>query len=144
MRLTRLCVQLYAAQRQYLSVWHCAVLESGTGSASLTHALARAVAPDGHVHTFEFHEARCWSVVMCTLHAGHQHQAIRSRVQDRIFCVQVRAQEAEADLIRNGLGGLVTVRQRNVEEQGFPAELVGRADALFLDLPGPWKVCHDM
>ena len=52
----------------------------------------------------------------------------------------MRAQEAEADLSRNGLGGLVTVRQRNVEEQGFPAELAGRADAVFLDLPGPWKV----
>ncbi|KAK9826086.1 hypothetical protein WJX81_000802 [Elliptochloris bilobata] len=85
----------------------CTVLESGTGSASLTHALARAVAPHGHVHTFEFHE--------------------------------LRANEAGADLRNNGLGELVTVRQRNVEEQGFPAELAGRADAVFLDLPGPWK-----
>ena len=56
----------------------------------------------------------------------------------------MRAQEAEADLNNNGLGGLVTVRQRNVEEQGFPAELAGRADAVFLDLPGPWKVSRDM
>ena len=56
----------------------------------------------------------------------------------------MRAQEAEADLNKNSLGGLVTVRQRNVEEQGFPAELAGRADAVFLDLPGPWKVSRDI
>ena len=84
------------------------VLESGTGSASLTHALVRAVAPMGHVYTFEFNRAR--------------------------------AEAANREILEHGLAKQCTVSHRDVERDGFPACLESRCDAVFLDLPGPWKV----
>lgn len=88
-----------------------AVLESGTGSGSLTHALARAVGPGGDVHTFEFHA--------------------------------LRTAAAEAEFQSHNLGNLVHIQQRDIEGLGFPEQLHGMADAVFLDLPGPWKVSPD-
>ncbi|GBG71698.1 hypothetical protein CBR_g9110 [Chara braunii] len=83
------------------------VLESGTGSGSLTTSLARAVSPHGHVHTFEFHAQR--------------------------------AAVAKEEFAKNGLDSIVAVDVRDIQGEGFPEHLAGKADAVFLDLPGPWE-----
>lgn len=84
----------------------CLVLESGTGSGSLSTSLARAVGPTGHVYTFDFHEQR--------------------------------AASAREDFEKTGVSSLVTVGVRDIQGQGFPDELSGLADSVFLDLPQPW------
>lgn len=81
------------------------VVESGTGSASLSHALIRSIYPHGHLHTFEFH--------------------------------LVRSQTARKEFDEHGLKDYVTVHHQDVCNDGFGLENV--ADAVFLDLPSPWK-----
>lgn len=48
-----------------------------------------------------------------------------------------RAQQARDEFKAHGLQDYVTVHHRDVCELGFTAELDGKADAVFLDLPSP-------
>ncbi|TMW57700.1 hypothetical protein Poli38472_014303 [Pythium oligandrum] len=50
-----------------------------------------------------------------------------------------RARIATEEFQRNGLSDVVTVDCRDACEKGFPEELVGTIDLVFLDLPCPWK-----
>ncbi|XP_055545155.1 tRNA (adenine(58)-N(1))-methyltransferase catalytic subunit TRMT61A [Wyeomyia smithii] len=81
------------------------VIESGTGSGSLSHYFLRAIRPHGFLHTFDFHEER--------------------------------VQKAQEEFESHGLGEFVKVTHRDVCENGFGADLDGKADAVFLDLPVP-------
>ncbi|CAI5484615.1 unnamed protein product [Closterium sp. Yama58-4] len=82
------------------------VLESGTGSGSLSHSLARAVAPSGRLLSFDFHHGR--------------------------------AEQARAEFEANGIAGVASVQERDIQGDGFPPHLHGTAHAVFLDLPCPW------
>eukprot|EP01134_Creolimax_fragrantissima_P004912 CFRG4912T1 len=81
------------------------VVESGTGSGSLSHAMIRTIAPSGHLYTFDFHEER--------------------------------VQKARTDFKNHRVDHLVTSESRDVMGTGFG--LTDVADAVFLDLPGPWE-----
>jgi tRNA (adenine57-N1/adenine58-N1)-methyltransferase len=97
------------------------VVESGTGSGSLTHALARAVAPGGAVHTFEFNAARA-------------EQARDEFLAHGLAAVtRVAHRDAVADGFCVGGGGAAAAAAAGAA--GVPP---GGADAVFLDLPNPW------
>ncbi|EFX00676.1 tRNA methyltransferase subunit [Grosmannia clavigera kw1407] len=93
------------------------IIEAGSGSGSFTHASARAVyngnngnnSNDGAVFSFEFHNERYGKM--------------------------------KKELASHGLNGLVTLTNRDVYEGGFLMDdgSSPEADAVFLDLPAPWR-----
>jgi len=91
------------------------VVESGTGTGSLSTAIARSIAPNGRLHTFEFHEQR----------AEAAREDFRRNGLDGIIVVRRR------DAIGEGF---------EPKKEGEEEEEKIVADAVFLDLPSPW-VC---
>ncbi len=84
------------------------VVEAGTGSGSLTNALARLVGPAGRVFTFEFHAER----------AEQAREAFRT--------------------IGNSARITVTHRDVCADGFAVEGLAPGGADSVFLDLPAPW------
>ncbi|VDN95115.1 unnamed protein product [Brugia pahangi] len=84
------------------------VCECGTGSGSLSHALAMAIAPTGHLYTHDVEEPRVKQVEL-----------------EMLKCLQ-----------KHGLGEITTCVHQNVIKDGFSVENI--CDAVFLDLPAPW------
>jgi len=88
----------------------CRVIDTGTGSGCNTISFARAVAPGGHVFTYEFNETRA------------------------------KAAKEEFSMLK--LGDAITTTWRDVCADGFDGVSgveSGLMDAVFLDLPEPWR-----
>lgn len=50
-----------------------------------------------------------------------------------------RAKDAQKEFESHGLSHVVSSDHRDICSQGFPSELDGKLDAIFLDLPYPWS-----
>jgi tRNA (adenine57-N1/adenine58-N1)-methyltransferase catalytic subunit len=90
----------------------CVVVESGTGSGCMTLSLARAVAPSGHVYTFEYNPTRAETAREEFKRLGVEHLVT-------VTCRDVCGKYAGDEGGFSGVGDLA-------------------ANAVFLDLPEPW------
>ena len=103
------------------------VVESGTGSGSLTHSLARQVSPSGHVFTFEYHQDR-------------REKARREFELHRLSDVVTSSHK---NVYLDGFSftsGPQDQLENSANNDGNGVECIdGTVDAVFLDLPEPWK-----
>ncbi|EGG25245.1 tRNA-methyltransferase subunit [Cavenderia fasciculata] len=86
------------------------VVESGTGSGSLSTSFIRTLAPKGHLYTFEFHEERVKQA---------QRDFGANGFTDYVTVTH-------RNVIQNGF---------KLDDQ---QNMIGHIDAVFLDLPSPW------
>ncbi|CAK5270627.1 unnamed protein product, partial [Mycena citricolor] len=91
------------------------VIEAGTGSGSFSHSVARTIGPLGHLHSYEFHEARA-------------NKARRVLRRPSSVCLE--------EFSQHGMSEFVTLTHQNVCKDGF--NLTDTVDSVFLDLPAPW------
>ena len=106
---------------------------SSIGSGCMTLSLTRAIAPMGHVYTFEYNSTRA--------------------EQSRQEFTKYRNQHATDIILKHprrlGIGHLVTVTCQDVcsKKAGSASGFVGvpdsYVDAVFLDLPEPWLAIED-
>ncbi|XP_951879.1 uncharacterized protein TA15390 [Theileria annulata] len=95
------------------------VLECGTGSGSLSYALASAVSPNGHVFTFDFHQQR----IQYSLDLFE-----KTKISDMITVTEADAYSDKAFLVS---GSTHSITEHSI-------------DSVFLDVPSPWNCINNV
>lgn len=135
------------------------VVEAGTGSGSLTHAMAKVVAPTGTVFTCDFHKARCLQArEEFQQHFGLDNTLVSSQWRDVCTTstdVDVTWSTVEGGETPSSSGSThdlqPALRIHNaiqLEEQTEPRTGFGvppkSVDAVFLDVPAPWLAVENV
>lgn len=112
------------------------VCESGTGSGSMSHAFMRSIAPEGHLHTYEFNKARVDAARiefqknkvdhLVTVH----HRDVCGKKSNKNSNGSSDNEEVPAE-DRGGFGPISTPTDKTLRSKHL-------ADAILLDLPEPW------
>lgn len=106
------------------------VVESGTGSGAMSHAVIRSIAPAGHLHTYEFNRHRAVTARSEFQQHGLGHLVT---VHHRDVCRGL----VEAD---ETMKNSAATQSAAAPSDGMPGfDMPGQStDAVFLDLPEPW------
>lgn len=119
------------------------VAEAGTGSASLTHALGVAVAPTGHIYTFDFHRQRALDAREELAKNGLK-SVVTNGWRD-VCATDMSTGPVPAGTSTNQLNTLTGlepldagVDAKTVAPSSGFGLLAKSVDAVFLDVPCPW------
>lgn len=112
------------------------VIEAGTGSGSLTHSLAKTVAPDGAVYTCDFHQGRCLEARREFRENGLGPRLISSDWRD--VCTTNTVADVTLDSEEE-----VDVAALTEPRTGFGLPEAS-VDAVFLDVPAPWAAIDNV
>ena len=104
------------------------MVECGTGSGSLSHAIARTIAPNGHLYTFEFHDQRTEAARLVATWA----------VQPTSLALSLLSRK---EFTSHGLDDVVTLEQRDVCRDGFGLKAIADAGRVVRALLLSVQVC---
>ena len=108
------------------------VVESGTGSAALSHALVRSIAPRGHLHTYEFNPHRAQTARDELARHGLSHLVTVRNVD---VCSKSTSSNCPPETNPKDSSQPTPT----VPGGGFVGVAAHSVDAVFLDLPEPWN-----
>eukprot|EP00758_Cryptobia_borreli_P000377 Tbor_TRINITY_DN105_c0_g1::TRINITY_DN105_c0_g1_i1::g.11978::m.11978/K07442/TRM61, GCD14; tRNA (adenine57-N1/adenine58-N1)-methyltransferase catalytic subunit len=124
------------------------VAEAGTGSGSLTHSLARAVAPHGVVYTFDFHKKRAIEA-RAEFKSNKVDSVVVSGCRD--VCTTNTANDTEEmEVCTNGDETKRIMHKHSLSDSDNMEPLTGfglpksSLDAVFLDVPAPWAAVENI